>query len=84
MHDLAVIFEDERVGDLLAPDLSHAAHVVAAKVEQHEMLGPLLGIGEQLLASTLSSLGVAPRGRVPAIGRIVTLPSRTLHQISGD
>ena len=31
-------------------------------------------------SSALSSCGVAPRGRVPAIGRIVTVPSRTPHQ----
>ena len=34
-------------------------------------------------SSALSSCGVAPRGRVPAIGRIVTVPSRTRTRISG-
>ena len=34
-------------------------------------------------SSALSSCGVAPRGRVPAIGRMVTLPSRTRTRISG-
>ena len=27
----------------------HAAHVVAAQVDQHDVLGPLLGIGQQFL-----------------------------------
>ena len=28
---------------------AHAAHVVAAQVDQHHVLGPLLGIGQQFL-----------------------------------
>ena len=35
------------------------------------------------LASASSSSGVAPLGRVPAIGLIVIVPSRTLTRISG-
>ncbi len=33
----------------LLPQHGHAAHVVAAEVEQHQVLGALLGIGQQLL-----------------------------------
>ena len=52
---------NELVGDLDRADLGHAAHIVAAEVEQHQVLGALLGVGEQFLASALSSAGVAPR-----------------------
>ena len=48
VHHLAVIFEEEGVGDAHAADLRHAPHIVASEVEQHQMLGALLGIGEQL------------------------------------
>jgi hypothetical protein len=57
------------------PAVRDAADIVAAEIEQHQMLGALLGIGEQ--RAVLRVLGaVLPRGRVPAIGRIVTSPSR--------
>ncbi len=36
------------------------------------------------LASRTSSSSVSPRGRVPAIGCIVTSPSRTVTRASGD
>ena len=48
MHHLAVALDEELVGDLDGADLGHAADVVAAEIEQHEMLGALLRIGEQL------------------------------------
>ena len=53
MHDLAVIFEEEAVGDAHAADLRDAADIVAAEVEQHQMLGALLGVGEKLLGERL-------------------------------
>ena len=66
VHDVAVAFDEEAVGDaharraataldglrglVRAPGLEHrhTAHVVAAKVEQHQVLGALLGVGDQL------------------------------------
>ncbi len=35
------------------PGIAHPAHVVPAQVHEHDMLGPLLGIGEQLLGKRL-------------------------------
>ena len=54
VHDLAVIFEEEAVGDL-APCRSSATRpdIVAAEIEQHQMLGALLRVGEQLLGERL-------------------------------
>ena len=62
------------VGDLDRADLRDPADVVARKVDQHQVLGALLGIGEQfLLERERPPRGVAPRRRVPAIGRTVIL-----------
>ena len=47
MHDVAVAFDEELVGDRHAADLRDAADVVAAEIEQHQMLGAFLRIGEQ-------------------------------------
>ena len=84
VHHVAVALEEELVGHLDRADRGDAADVVAAEIEQHQVLGALLRIGEQAVGvRRASSAGVAPRGRVPAIGRIVTLPSRTRTRISG-
>ncbi len=47
MHHLAVALDEELVGDLDRADLGDAADIVAAEIEQHQMLGALLGIGQQ-------------------------------------
>ena len=54
------------------------------EVDQHQVLGELLGVGQQLGSSARSSSGVAPRRRVPAIGRTVTVPSSRRTRISGE
>ena len=48
VHDVAVALDEEAVGHLDRADLGDAADVVAAEIEQHQMLGALLGVGEQL------------------------------------
>ena len=84
VHDVAVAFQEEAVGDLDRADLGDAADIVAAEVEQHQVLGALLRVGEQLgRRAPCPRAGVAPRGRVPAMGRMVTSPSRTRTRISG-
>ena len=57
VHDVAVVFEEELVGDLDRADLGDAADVVAAEVEQHQVLGALLGVGEQLVGERAVVLG---------------------------
>ena len=47
MHHLAVIFEEERIRDLHRAHLGDAADIVAAEIEQHQVLGALLLVGEQ-------------------------------------
>src|SRR3972149_1038946 len=62
MHDLAVALDEELVGDLHARHLRYAPGVVAAQIEQHEMLGALLGVGRSCSLSALSSCGGGPGG----------------------
>ena len=53
VHDVAVALDEELVGDLDGADLGDAADIVAAEIEQHQMLGALLRIGEQFLFQRL-------------------------------
>jgi hypothetical protein len=62
MHHLAVEFEDELVGDLDAADPSHAPDIVAPEIEQHEMLGSLLLVHQQLFGERF----VLARRRTPS------------------
>ena len=82
MHDMAIAFDDELLRHLDRADPGDAADIVAAEIEQHQMLGPFLFVGEQF-AGERRPPAVLPRQRVPAIGRMVTLPSRTRTRISG-
>src|SRR6516165_9994635 len=47
VHDLAVALNEELVGHFDGAYLGNPADVVAAEIEQHEVLGALLGIGEE-------------------------------------
>ena len=63
VHDVAVALDGEALGDAHRADLGDAADVVAAEVEQHQVLGALLGVGQQLGFQRLVLLG---RGAAPA------------------
>ena len=64
VHDVAVALDDEALGDLDRADLGDPADVVAAEIEQHQVLGPLLRVGEQRLGQmlVLGRRRAAPRG----------------------
>ena len=47
MHDMAEALDEELIGHGDGADLRDAADIVAAEIEQHQMLGALLRIGEQ-------------------------------------
>ncbi len=47
MHDVAVALDRHDVGHFDAAVAGNAADVVAAQVDQHHVLGPFLGIGQQ-------------------------------------
>ena len=68
-RDLADDVEDVRVGldhhqlvDLDRAVLADAAEVVAAEVDQHHVLGPLLGVVDERSARRRSSSSSPPRG----------------------
>ena len=84
VHHVRVALDHRVLAHAHAADLRDAAHVVAAQVDQHHVLGALLRVGEQLASSARSSSGVRPRGRVPAIGRTSIRPSSSRTRISGD
>ena len=47
VHHVAVAFDDHHVRQFDAPILCHTSNVVASQVDEHHVLGPFLGIGEQ-------------------------------------
>jgi hypothetical protein len=48
VHDMAVALDDELFGRADRADLGHAAHIVAAKIKQHQMLGQFLLVGQKV------------------------------------
>ena len=64
--------------------LADAADVVAAEVDEHDVLGALLLVALQLLGETQVLFVVAPARRVPAIGCVSTRDPSTRTSISGD
>ncbi len=64
MHDVGIVFEEELVGDLHRAGLGDAADIVAPEVEEHEVLGQFLGIGEEFCGQ----LGIAGRRRAALAG----------------
>src|SRR5579872_3577827 len=64
MHHMAVALDEETIRHFDRTDLGDAADVVAAKIEQHEMLGALLGIDEEFSGELLVLLhALAPPAR---------------------
>jgi hypothetical protein len=62
VHHVAVVFQEELVGDADTAEFRDPAGIVAAEIEQHEVLGALLGIGEKLRAQALVLLGCFAAG----------------------
>ena len=83
MHHVAVVLHDHELVDLHRAVLAHAPEVVAAEVDEHHVLGPLLLVGEQLVRHPLVLLGGhSPRaGAGDRTGRDV--PSLTVIRGSG-
>src|SRR6187399_3221193 len=49
MHDVAVALDEKLIRHLDGANRGNAADVVAAEIEQHQVLGPLFRIAEQFL-----------------------------------
>ena len=58
MHHVAVVLDRHEALDVDRPVLAHPAEVIAPEVDEHHVLGPLLGIGQQLLGDPAVLLGV--------------------------
>ena len=83
VHDMAVAL-DRTIGlDATLPASADAPEVVARQVDQHDVLGVLLGIGAQLLRAPRRPR-VRARGRVPAMGRSCAAPSLRCTSASGE
>ncbi len=72
MHDMAVALDHHLLGNLDRADLGDAADIVAREIQEHQMLGALLGIGEQL------------RGELGVLGRGRAAPARAGERADGD
>ena len=84
VHDVAVGLDGHERLDLDGAVLADAAEVVAAEVDEHHVLGALLLVREQLAGDALRPpRRSAPRGRVPAIGRVETRRPETVSSGSG-
>ena len=81
---MAVALERHQLVDLHGAVLDDAADVVAGQVDQHDVLGALLGVLGQLGGELAVVLVGAPRKRVPAIGREITVPSSSCTIGSGE
>ena len=53
MHHMRVSFDLHHIGELHGLIIGHAADVVAAQVDEHDMLGAFLGISQQLIGQGL-------------------------------
>ena len=47
MHDMAISFDDELLCDLNRARFGHAADIIAAQIEQHQMFGTFFLVGEK-------------------------------------
>ena len=84
VHDVRVGLDGHERVDLDRAVLADAAEVVAAEVDEHHVLGALLLVGEQVGGDRASSAASAPRGRVPAIGRVEARRPETVSSGSGE
>ena len=69
VHHVLVALDHHQLGDVDRADFSDAADIVAPEVDQHDVLGALLRIGEEfLLEFAILVLGLAARGAFPRSG----------------
>jgi hypothetical protein len=68
VHDVAVALDPHEAAHVDGARHADPAEVVAAQVDEHHVLGPLLGVGAQLVGRLGVLQASAPRGRVPAGG----------------
>ena len=85
VHDVREALEAHELRHAHRPVVADAADVVAAEIDEHDVLGALLLVALQLLGQPRCPLRrLRPRGRVPAIGCVSTRDPSTRTSISGD
>ena len=85
VHHVRVALERHEGRHAHAAVVADAAEIVAAEIDEHDVLGALLLVALQLVgrAADLPRPSV-PRGRVPAIGCVTACRPSTRTSISGD
>ena len=83
VDDVRVELHAHELVDAHAARHAHAPQVVAPEVDEHHVLGALLLVGAQVGDEAPVLGGVAPRRRVPAIGRVSTWSPCTVMSGSG-
>lgn len=83
MEEVAVGLDDHEVVDRHRAGHRDAAHVVAAEVDEHDVLGALLGVRQQPLDGELVAAASPLRRAVPAIGRMVAVRPSSRRNSSG-
>ena len=83
MHHVGVALHHQ-LRHLHRTDFGNAPHVVAPQVDQHHVLGPLLGIGQQFTLKAQVRRLVLAAGSGPAIGRSVTSRPSSRTITSGE
>ena len=53
MHDVAIAFDEKLIGHLDRANVGNAADIVAAEIEQHQVLGAFFRIGQQFVFQRL-------------------------------
>ena len=84
MHHVRIALDEHQPLHLHRAVLAHAAEIVAAQVDEHDVLGALLGIGEQFglraARSSFSSAAARTRASERPVERVASLD---LHQHLG-
>ncbi len=85
VEDVRVALDFEEALDRDGSRRRHPAEVVAPEVDQHDVLGALFRVGEQLRREGAIGVGIdSPRRRVPAIGRVTSRSPVFFTSISGE
>jgi hypothetical protein len=84
VHDVRVALDLLEARDAHGAEAGDAADVVPAEVDEHPVLRELLLVPEEVPLESLVLAGIAPRLRVPAMGRTIAFRSWTLTMVSGE
>ena len=74
MHHVGVAFHDHLLRERHGADFCHPADVVAPQVDEHEVFGDFLRVGQELALEGLVLLGCGAPGAGPCEGAIGNHP----------